>query len=64
MFAEFFYGWQQDIRLALIPPILCAIFRLIFICKDGPKKLSEWSGEQLKICFSYGFWWGLDINSR
>lgn len=63
-FAGFFAGWQQDLRLAVIPPLLCAIFRLIFICLDGPKKLSEWDKRQLRTCFSYGFWWGMDINSR
>ena len=63
-FAGFFMGWQQDLRLAVVPPILCAIFRLIFIWQDGPKKISQWPRRQLQKCFSYGFWWGMDINSR
>ena len=57
-------GWQQDLRLAVVPPILCAIFRFIFIWQDGPKKISQWQKSQLRKCFSYGFWWGMDINSR
>ncbi len=57
-------GWQQDLRLAIVPPILCAIFRFIFIWLDGPKKISQWPKSQLRKCFSYGFWWGMDINSR
>ena len=63
-FAAFFAGWQLDLRLAVVPPVLCAIFRFIFIYMDGPKKLSEWKKSQLATCFSYGFWWGMDINSR
>ena len=63
-FAAFFAGWQLDLRLAVVPPVLCAVFRFIFIYMDGPKKLSEWKKSQLATCFSYGFWWGMDINSR
>ena len=63
-FAGFFGGWQQDLRLAIVPPVLCAVFRFLFIWLDGPKKLSAWKGSQLRTCFSYGFWWGMDINSR
>ena len=39
-FEAFFAGWQMDLRLAVVPPILCAIFRFIFIYLDGPKKIS------------------------
>ena len=63
-FEAFFAGWQLDLRLAVVPPVLCAVFRLIFIYVDGPKRLSEWKKSQLATCFSYGFWWGMDINSR
>lgn len=41
-FEAFFAGWQMDLRLAVVPPILCVIFRFIFIYLDGPKKISEW----------------------
>ena len=27
----FFHGIQQDVKIFLLPPILCAIFRAIFI---------------------------------
>lgn len=63
-FAGFFYGWQQDLRLAAVPPLLCAVFRFLFIWLWGPKKISAWRGSQLRVCFIYGFWWGMDINSR
>ena len=63
-FEAFFAGWQLDLRLAAVPPVLCAVFRLVFICVDGPKRLSEWKKSQLAACFRYGFWWGMDINSR
>ena len=63
-FEAFFAGWQMDLRLAVVPPILCAIFRFIFIYLDGPKKILEWKKSQLFTCFRYGFWWGMDINSR
>ena len=64
MFENFFLGWQQDIKLAMVPPVLCAIFRLLFIYLDGPKKLGQWDKGQLRDCFAYGFWWGMDIHSR
>ena len=63
-FAAFFAGWQLDLRMAVVPPVLCAVFRFIFIYVDGPRKLSEWKKSQLATCFRYGFWWGMDINSR
>lgn len=31
MFSLFFAGVQQDFKLAIWPPILCALFRLAFI---------------------------------
>ena len=60
----FWYGWQQDLRLAIVPPVLCAVFRFLFIYMNGPRKFGEWDKGKLKMCFSYGFWWGMDINSR
>lgn len=63
MFAAFFLGWQQDLKLALLPPLLCAIFRLVFIEVYGTKKtpLGEW--RKWFECFRYGFWWGMLYNS-
>ena len=31
MFSLFFDGIQQDLQIAILPPVLCALFRLIFI---------------------------------
>lgn len=44
MFSLFFAGMQQDLKLAILPPILCAVFRLIFIEVYGAKKtpIGEW----------------------
>lgn len=63
MFEHYFFGMQQDLKLAVIPPLLCAVFRLIFICVYGPKDI--WNGQWTKLyhCFRYGFWWGMDWNS-
>jgi len=63
LFDAFFMGWQQDIKIAILPPLMCAIFRLVFILYFGPKKLSEWGGKRLYHCFRYGFWWGMDFNA-
>lgn len=60
----FWYGWQQDLRLAIVPPIICAVFRFLFIYIHGPRRFGEWDKGTLQKCFSYGFWWGMDINSR
>lgn len=58
-----FYGLQQDIKMAVLAPVLCAIFRLIFIKMHGGKPLSSWDGGQLRESFRYGFWWGMDFNA-
>ncbi len=63
LFDAFFMGWQQDIKIALLPPLVCALFRLVFITYFGPKKLSQWGREKLYHCFRYGFWWGMDFNA-
>ena len=31
MFSDFFLGMQQDLKIFLLPPLICAMFRLIFI---------------------------------
>ncbi len=63
MFSLFFAGMQQDFKLAVLPPILCALFRLAFILVYGPKKspVGEW--RKWYHCFRYGFWWGMDFNA-
>lgn len=63
LFDAFFMGWQQDIKIAVLPPLMCAIFRLAFILYFGPRKFSEWGGKRLYHCFRYGFWWGMDFNA-
>ena len=63
LFDIFFMGWQQDIKLAILPPLMCALFRLVFILYFGPKRLKEWGSIKLYHCFRYGFWWGMDFNA-
>ena len=63
MFAFFFAGLQQDIKIALLPPLLCAIFRLIFILVHSPRKSPAGQWRRWYHCFNYGFWWGLDFNA-
>ena len=63
MFASFFAGWQQDLKLALLAPALCAVFRLIFIEVYGTQKSPCGAWRKWFECFRYGFWWGLDFNA-
>lgn len=63
MFSMFFAGVQQDFKLAILPPILCALFRLAFILiyRDKKTPFGEW--RKWLTCFRYGFWWGMDFNA-
>ena len=63
MFSSFVLGMQQDVKMFLLPPLLCAVFRLIFILVYRPKKspCGEW--KKWLTCFRYGFWWGMDVNA-
>ena len=63
MFSLIFHGLQQDLRLALLPPLFCAVFRLIFILRYRPKKTPAGEWRKWYHCFRYGFWWGMDINA-
>ena len=65
MFTSFYYGLQQDIKIFLIPPALCALFRLIFILLYGQYSFSALTSQWKKFfhCFRYGFWWGMDWNT-
>ena len=38
MFSMFFEGTQQDWKLMIVAPIICAIFRLAFIWVYAPDK--------------------------
>ena len=63
MFSLFFDGIQRDLQIAILPPVLCALFRLLFIEIYRAKKspLGEW--RMWYHCFRYGFWWGMDLNA-
>lgn len=63
IFSSIFTGLQQDLRLALLPPLLCAFFRLAFILIYRPKKTPSGEWRKWYHCFRYGFWWGMDINA-
>lgn len=59
----FFYGIQSDIKLFFVFPILCAVFRVIFIKVYQPYPSLLGHGSALRKCFAYGFWWGMDFNA-
>lgn len=63
MFARFFTGIQNDLVLVLIAALACAVFRLCFILYYGPEKSPRGHWRKWWTCFSYGFWWGMDINA-
>lgn len=63
MFSLFFAGIQQDFKLAIWPPILCALFRLVFILFYRDKKTPSGEWRKWITCFRYGFWWGMDFNA-
>lgn len=63
MFSMFFAGVQQDFKLAVLPPILCALFRLAFILIYRDKKTPSKEWRKWLTCFRYGFWWGMDFNA-
>lgn len=55
MFEHFFMSMQQDIKLFLLFPIVCAIFRLAFIWAYHPGSLKG-KGRVVFECFRFGFW--------
>lgn len=63
MFSDFFLGMQQDLKIFLLPPLICAVFRLIFILVYRPKKSPCGAWGKWISCFRYGFWWGMDFNA-
>lgn len=63
MFSEFYASLQQDAKLFLFFPVLCAVFRAIFIRTYCPYKSLEGKGPVVWHCFRYGFWWGMDFNA-
>jgi len=63
MFSLFWHGVQQDFKLFLLAPVLCAMFRLAFILVYRPKKTPTGEWRKWAGCFRYGFWWGMDFNA-
>lgn len=63
MFEYFFLGIQQDIKLAVLAPVVCALFRLAFIGVYRPKKRLAHDAKRIIRCFQFGFWWGMDFNA-
>ena len=62
MSETFFYGIQQDLKIFLLPPILCTVFRAAFILRYWPYESYAGKGAAIYHCFRYGFWWGMDWN--
>lgn len=63
MFEQFFLAVQQDIKLWIFFPILCAVFRAIFIYVHNPYPKFAGKRNALWECFRFGFWWGMDLNA-
>ena len=63
MFEQFFLAVQQDIKLWIFFPILCAVFRAIFIYVHNPYPGFAGKRNALWECFRFGFWWGMDLNA-
>ena len=61
VFTHFFLSVQQDIKLWIFFPILCAVFRAIFIAVHKPYPSLTGKGKALRECFRFGFWWGMDL---
>ena len=59
----FFSDIQQDFKIFLLAPILCAVFRAIFILRYWPYESYAGKGPAIYHCFRYGFWWGMDWNA-
>ena len=53
----------NDFLLFTLAPILCAVFRLIFILFYRKKKTPTGEYKKWFECFRYGFWWGMDVNA-
>lgn len=63
MMASFFTGIQQDFKIFLLAPLLCAVFRAVFLWRYWPFRGWDGKGKAVRQCFRFGFWWGMDINS-
>jgi hypothetical protein len=63
LFEQFFLSVQQDVKLFIFFPFLCAIFRAVFIGVHKPYSSLAGKGKAIWHCFRFGFWWGMDINA-
>lgn len=63
LFSTFFYSMQQNAKLFVFFPVLCALFRLLFIKFYCPYPSLKGKGTVVFHCFRYGFWWGMDFNA-
>ena len=63
MFSSFFEGTQQDWKIMIVAPVICAVFRLAFIWVYAPDKGFNGCRKKWYECFRYGFWWGMDYNA-
>lgn len=63
MFEQFYLSLQQDIKLFFVFPVLCAVFRGIFIALYCPYPSLSGRWKNVWSCFWYGFWWGMDFNA-
>lgn len=62
MIEQFYISVQQDIKLFVFFPLLCAVFRGIFIYTYKPYSLKG-KRQVIKECFRFGFWWDMDFNA-
>lgn len=63
MFSSFFEGTQQDWKIMIVAPVICAVFRLAFIWVYASDKGFNGCRKKWYECFRYGFWWGMDYNA-
>ena len=62
MFENFYIGSQQDLKLIIIPAIICTLLRIAFIKIYGDKSIPEYD-KKYKTSLWFGFLWGLDFNA-
>jgi hypothetical protein len=63
VFEQFFLSMQQDIKIFIFFPLLCALLRTVFIKVNCPYPNLKGRGKVLLHCYRYGFWWGMDFNA-
>ena len=63
MFTMFIEGAQQDIKLILIPVIISAIFRFLFIYLYGNGEKNALYYKKVRLSLWFGFLWGLDFHA-